>query len=208
MSYDDVLLTTERLLLRRFTTADVDLLLELDSDPAVMRFITGGRSTTRAEIEDEVLPHWLALYERQPGYGFWAAHERTSGAFVGWFHLRAATGVPADEPELGYRLRGEAWGRGYATEGARALVDLAFARNGARRVVAETMAVNTASRRVMEKAGLTLVRTFHQAWPDKIEGDEHGDVEYAIDRATWAARAGCAGEAPVRRLAGDRDAPG
>ena len=47
------------------------------------------------------------------------------------------------------------------------------------------MAVNTASRRVMEKAGMRLVRTFHQEWPDRIEGDEHGDVEYALDRADW-----------------------
>jgi hypothetical protein len=47
------------------------------------------------------------------------------------------------------------------------------------------MVVNTASRRVMAKAGLTLVRTFHQAWPDRIPGDEHGDVEYALTRADW-----------------------
>ena len=90
-----------------------------------------------------------------------------------------------DEPELGYRLRAASWGLGYATEGSRALVDLAFRELGAERVFAETMAVNTASRRVMEKAGLRYVRTFHQEWPDRIEGDEHGDVEYALTRAEW-----------------------
>ena len=47
------------------------------------------------------------------------------------------------------------------------------------------MAVNIASRRVMEKAGLTDVRTFHQDWPDKIDGDEHGDVEYALRKDDW-----------------------
>ena len=47
------------------------------------------------------------------------------------------------------------------------------------------MVVNAASRRVMEKCGLTLVRTFHQEWPYHIEGDEHGDVEYALTRADW-----------------------
>jgi RimJ/RimL family protein N-acetyltransferase len=52
-------------------------------------------------------------------------------------------------------------------------------------VVAETMAVNTASRRVMEKAGLRYVRTFHQEWPEHIEGSEHGDVEYALTKADW-----------------------
>ena len=86
----------------------------------------------------------------------------------------------SDEPELGYRLRRSAWGKGYATEGSRALIRKGFTELGVRRVVAETMAVNTASRRVMEKAGLTLVRTFHQEWPDRIPGDEHGDVEYAL----------------------------
>jgi len=52
-------------------------------------------------------------------------------------------------------------------------------------VVAETMAVNLASRRVMEKAGLTLVRSFHRPWPYPIEGDDLGDVEYALNRADW-----------------------
>lgn len=90
-----------------------------------------------------------------------------------------------DEPELGYRLRKGAWGKGYATEGSRALIDKAFTELGATRVFAETMVVNTASRRVMEKAGLRLVRTFHADWPVRIPGDEHGDVEYAIPREEW-----------------------
>ena len=66
-------------------------------------------------------------------------------------------------------------------------MDYAFADLGARRVVAECMAVHTASRRVMEKAGLRLVRAFHQDWPVRIEGDEHGDVEYALTREEWVA---------------------
>lgn len=90
-----------------------------------------------------------------------------------------------DEPELGYRLRKAAWGMGYATEGARALVDKAFTDLGASRVFAETMVVNTASRGVMEKSGLRLIRQFHADWPVRIPGDEHGDVEYAITRAEW-----------------------
>lgn len=104
---------------------------------------------------------------------------------MGWFHLRPAPGAPDDEPESGYRLRRGVWGRGLATEGARALIDVAFSRLGARRVVAETMAVNLASRRVMENAGMQLVREFHQEWPYRIEGDEFGDVEYAITREQW-----------------------
>ena len=87
------------------------------------------------------------------------------------------------EPELGYRLRREVWGQGYATEGSRALVDKAFGELGVERVYASTMAVNVASRRVMEKAGMRYVRTFDADWPVRIPGDEEGDVEYAIDRA-------------------------
>jgi len=178
-------LETERLWLRRFTTADADLLVELDSDPAVMRYITGGRPTPREEIESDYLPSWLEYYELYDGYGFWAAIESATGAFVGWFHLRPPDENAPDDVELGYRLRAAAWGRGYATEVSRALIERAFRDFGAVRVSAATMAVNTASRRVMEKAGLRYVRTFHQEWPDRIDGDEHGDVEYAITRAEW-----------------------
>jgi RimJ/RimL family protein N-acetyltransferase len=90
-----------------------------------------------------------------------------------------------DEAELGYRLARSAWGKGYATEGPRALIRKGFTGFGVRRVVAETMAVHLASRRVMEKAGLRLVRSFHQPWPYPIEGDDQGDVEYALDKADW-----------------------
>jgi len=183
----DVFLETERLVLRQLTDADVDLLVDLDRDPAVMRFITG-QPTPREEIVDEVLPAFLSQYERFAGYGFWAALERSSGEFLGWLHFRPEEDHPADEPELGYRLRQVAWGKGYATEGARALVTKGFQELGVRRVVASTMAVNIASRRVMEKAGLTFVRAFTQPWPYVLEGSEHGDVEYALERADWERR--------------------
>jgi RimJ/RimL family protein N-acetyltransferase len=150
-----------------------------------MRYITGGRPTPREQVRDEVLPAFLAYYERFAGYGFWAAVEKATGQFLGWFHLRPPEGANPDEPELGYRLLRSAWGKGYATEGSRALIRKAFTELGARRVYAETMAVNRGSWRVMEKAGMRLVRTFRQPWPDRIEGDEHGDVEYALTRAEW-----------------------
>ena len=107
-----IFLETERLVLRRFTEDDVDNLVELDSDPEVMRFITGGRPTPRQEIENEVLPMFLDYYERFPEYGFWAAVEKSTERFVGWFHFRPAEGTHPDELELGYRLRRSAWGKG------------------------------------------------------------------------------------------------
>ena len=181
----DVFLETARLLLRRFTTDDVDNLVELDSDPEVMLHITGGRTTTREEIENEVLPAFLGYYERFAGYGFWAMVEKSTGDFVGWMHFRPGEGHADDEPELGYRLRRSSWGKGYAAEASVALIRKGFTEFGVRRVVAETMVAHTGSRRVMEKAGLRLTRTFHQDWPDRIPGDELGDVEYAITREEW-----------------------
>jgi RimJ/RimL family protein N-acetyltransferase len=76
-------------------------------------------------------------------------------------------------------------GHGFAVEGSRALIEKAFTEYGAERVNAETMAVHSASRRVMERAGLRYVRTFHQDWPDSIPGDEQGDVEFALTRTQW-----------------------
>jgi RimJ/RimL family protein N-acetyltransferase len=175
-------LETERLTLREFTPDDVENLVELDGDPEVMRYITGGLATPREVIEREELP---AFMERSGGYGFWAAVEKASGEFIGWFHLRPREDGAVDEPELGYRLRRSAWGKGYATEGSRALIDRAFSELGARRVSADTLVVHTASRRVMEKAGLRYARTFRSDWPYKIDGDEEGDVEYALTRAEW-----------------------
>lgn len=186
----EVFLETERLVLRRFTSDDLDLLVELDGDPEVMRYINGGLPVDRAEVA-EGLDWWLGYYDRFGDYGFWAAIEKATGRFLGWFHFRPGKEAGPLEPELGYRLRRDAWGQGYATEGSRALIDKGFAELGVERVTAETMAVNTASRRVMEKAGLRFVRTFHADWPVRIPGDEEGDVEYAITRAQWAAdRAG------------------
>src|SRR5205823_1243335 len=122
---------------------------------------------------------------RDPNVGFFAAVERSTGRFVGWFHLRPSEDSPPGETELGYRLRRDAWGKGYATEGSRALVRKAFDGPGWQRVTAWTMSVNTRSRSVMEKTGLRLVKTVYKPWPDPIEGSEQGDVEYAIDRAEW-----------------------
>lgn len=180
-----IFIETERLMLREFTAADVDNLVSLDSDPDVMRFVTGGIPTSREEIERETLPRFLAYYQRSRCYGFWAAIEKSTGTFIGWFHFRPREGADPREPELGYRLRKSAWGKGYATEGSLALIRKGFTEFDVHRVVAETMAVNLASRRVMEKAGLTLIRTFRQAWPYPIDGHEHGGVEYALDKADW-----------------------
>lgn len=187
----NVFLKTDRLVLRRLTEQDVDNLVDLDADPEVMRYLTGGKSTPRAVVRDEIMPRLLAYYEKHPSYGFWAAIEKSSGTFVGWFHFRPnpeqtrSDGSIREGIELGYRLRREAWGNGYATEGSLALIRKGFTELGVQRVYAETMVVNTGSRRVMEKAGLRFIRTFHQQWPEPIPGDEFGEVEYALTKTEW-----------------------
>src|SRR5262249_18490952 len=82
-----------------------------------MQFITGGRGTPRGGGGREGVAHFLAWYERYDGDGFWAALEKSSGEFVGWFHLRPRADAPGDEPELGYRLRRSAWGEGLCDRG-------------------------------------------------------------------------------------------
>ena len=183
-----VFLETERLVLRRFTRDDVDNLVELDSDPDVMRFINGGRPTPRHEIENVIMPAFLGNAERFGGLGFWAAIERSTGHFLGWFHLRPAEGAPG-EVELGYRLRRSAWGKGLATEGSRALIHKAFTELGFDVSSRRRWPCNVGSWRVMEKAGLRFARNFHQPWPDRIEGEEEGDVEYALLRSEWEQKA-------------------
>ena len=202
-----VFLETEQLLLRRFTRDDVDNLVELDSDPDVMRFINGGYPTPREMIQNRTLPRILRYYEPFTGFGFWAAIEKSTGEFLGWFHFRPAkaddylskpfTGAGLDEVELGYRLRKAAWGKGYATEGSRALIRKGFTELGVQRVIAFAYKDNIGSWRVMEKAGMKLVRTYrltpaqmkalreyeYQGTSDDIwDGD---DVEYALQKSEW-----------------------
>lgn len=194
------LLETERLVLRRFTAADLDNLCDLNGDPEVMRFLTGGTPTPRHVIETEILPLMLRSYSPVAGFGYWVVVERASGAFLGWISLRPPAGASPDGAELGYRLRKAAWGRGYATEVARALIGKAFADLGVQRVFATTYQDNLASRRVMEKLGMTLVRTFRMTEADLLAQDtsritstelwDGEDVEYALERADWKRQAG------------------
>ena len=180
----NVFLETDRMVLRQFGMDDVDELVALDSDPLVRRFVEDGESVGRAEAA-ETIEQWRRDYQRSDRFGFWAAIDKVSGQFLGWFHLRPSDAARPDVPELGYRLVSTAWGEGYATEGARAIIDKGFESPDVSQVVAETMAIHRASRRVMEKAGMRHVRTFRADWPVRIPGDEHGDVEYAISRADW-----------------------
>lgn len=160
-----------RLRLRPLTPDDLEYLVALHGDPEVMAFISGA-GETREVVETRSLPDLLSRRT-------WVIFEGET--FVGWASLR----VEGEEAELGYRLVRAAWGRGCASQAARALVEIGFGQLGLSRVWAQTMAVNIASRRVMEKAGLRYVRTFHLEWDDPLPGAEQGEVEYALVRADW-----------------------
>jgi RimJ/RimL family protein N-acetyltransferase len=183
-------LETERLALRHFTADDVDLLIELDSDPAVMRYLTGGIPTPPEVVREGYLPNILAGYQKWGGnLGLFAAHEKDGGAFIGWFILRPESKGPLDEVELGYRLRQAAWGKGYATEGSQALLGKAFTALGVRKVWADTMSVNQGSRHVMEKLEMTFMGSMPLPTDmETIEGAEHGGVRYEITNDQWEQR--------------------
>jgi RimJ/RimL family protein N-acetyltransferase len=174
----EVYLETSRLRLRRFTEADVDNLTALDSDPEVMRYLTDGKPTDRETIRTTILPRFLKSYETHENYGYWAVEEKSSGEFLGWFHLRPFAGS-AEEIEIGYRFRRAAWGKGYATEGARALAKKGFVELGAKRIVAVTMAANTGSRRVMEKTGLKFEKDYIE---ERFPGANKHGVKYSLAR--------------------------
>lgn len=173
---------SERLRFRRLTPRDIDRLHELDGEPEVMRYLTGGVPTTPRR-QAAIMARILDEYDRGVA-GRWLAHDAGTGEFLGWFGLDSDTSPP-DARELGYRLRTAAWGRGLATEGTRVLLDFGFTHLGLRRIWAQTMAVNIRSRRVLAKAGLRHVRTFHPHFDDPIPGSEQGEVEYEINGTDW-----------------------
>jgi len=183
----DFFLETERLYFRRFRAEDAQLLFELDSDPEVMRFITKGRPTPLAQIQNEIILRFLDYYILVPPQGFWAAHLRQTDDFIGWFHLRPNKTWPG-EMELGYRLKRNVWGRGLATEGSRALLEEAFNAWNYEKVCAHSLAGNLASRRVMEKVGLVFECDFFydaNVFPERTNEEECRAVKYSISRTQF-----------------------
>lgn len=155
----------------------LDDLVKLDADPEVMRYISDGVPNSRQTYVDRLLPRMTA-YADQP-YGYLAAYERDGDGdhdrFVGWFHLRPSV-ADAQVLELGYRLRREAWGRGLATEGGRALIRHAFETLDQTQVDACADPRNAASIQVMVKCGMRRVGSFvHPLVPIEV-------VRYLVDR--------------------------
>jgi RimJ/RimL family protein N-acetyltransferase len=194
------ILRTERLLLIPLADRHLELEVELDSDPEVLRYLSG-----RAHSRDEVVASHarrMAMAGRVDGLGHWVAfgpagdtRDRRALAtededeFVGLMMLPPAHGPDQpDDPtvaDLGYRLLRRHWRKGFASEASRVLLRHAFDTVGQSRVIAQTMAVNAGSRGVMEAVGMRYVRTFHPPWDDPLPGADQGDVEYEMTRQMW-----------------------
>ena len=145
-------LTTERLRLRPFTQADHQAIHAVYADPEVMRYVGHGPHRTMSETANALRIYGEVLERR--GFSFLAVTERDGGAVVGDGGLHPLAGQGPDV-ELGYTLARGVWGRGYATELGRALVEHAFGQLRVSRVVAQVEPANLASRRVLEKLGMS-----------------------------------------------------
>jgi RimJ/RimL family protein N-acetyltransferase len=179
-------LNTTHLTLRPVSPADRADLMALEADAEVMRYLNGGLPVPATGLFDADF-----LTPRGDEPEVLAAHHQTSGAFIGWFCLFDDGVVDGlRTAEIGYRLHRAAWGKGYATEGVRALIEAAFNTLGFDRVRAETMTVNQASRRVLEKAGLHPVKTVFPNPASQIPGADQGEVMYEICKAGIAIKCG------------------
>ena len=149
----NIIIETNRLLLRTFTLQDARLIYELNLDPDVTRY-TGDpiQDIQHAQqvLEQIILPQY-ALYN----HGRWAVHVKTELTFIGWCGLK--TRPERNEIDLGYRFLKTAWGKGYATEAAFACLKYGCDKLNLQRIVGRAMPQNLASIRVLEKCGMQYV---------------------------------------------------
>ena len=158
----DVILETSRLYLRQLTLADTHNMFELHRDPEVMTYMTLTPYATMQEAEEQ-LQRYVDEYDRV-GFGRWAVIRKSDRAFIGLCGIRSLPGHSA--PDLGYRLKSQYWGSGYATEAAGSVLHFALNVLGHNRVVAVVMKDNIGSIRVLEKIGMQYVRT---DWANGVE---------------------------------------
>ncbi len=149
-----VILETARLILRKLTLDDLDALAVLYSDPDVRRYFPE-KTLTYAETKEEL--EWIIdVYYGQYGYGLWATIFRETGDFIGRCGLLPWKIDGQVTVEVAYLLDKRYWGRGLATEAARAIADYAFEQLQVPRLICMANPENTASTAVAQKLGMTL----------------------------------------------------
>jgi RimJ/RimL family protein N-acetyltransferase len=166
---------TSRLLLRPWRNEDLAPYARICADPEVMRYLSGTMTRDQAA---EQMERWMRHWEER-GCGVCALEEKSSGAFIGFIGLVYHEEWPEEEhkTEVGWRLDRSFWGRGFATEGARASLQHGLEELGLERIISIIHPKNIASRRVAEKAGLTL------RGETRFKG--YDVTWYAIDRPEW-----------------------
>jgi ribosomal-protein-alanine N-acetyltransferase len=177
-------LTTERLALRRFTLADLDWLAALYSDPDVTRYLGGVKD--RAQTEELLTTRILEYYDEHPGLGIWTTVERASGTRVGFHllnHIRGESII-----QIGFTLARSAWGNGFGTEMAFAVLRYGFVDLRLPRIAGITSLQNHASQRVLLKIGLE--RRGERAFPHPDYASEGALAWFERDAADWKAEHG------------------
>lgn len=146
-----IILQTERLYLRQFTAADAPLLYHLNTQPGVLKYIPEpilrNEEDAKAVIIDIILPQY------KNNLGRWAAHLKSNDAFIGWCGLKMVDG----EIDLGYRLLPSEWGKGYATEVAKAALQYGHQQLQLEKIIAHAHTGNIASQNVLQKIGMQFV---------------------------------------------------
>jgi RimJ/RimL family protein N-acetyltransferase len=168
MKYDE--LETERLKLRMWRESDIDAYAEMCADPLVMRYLSPGKVFTRNEAWRSIaffIGHWQLR-----GYSHWAVEEKATGAMIGRIGFLNPEGWPGFE--IGWTLARHAWGKGYATEGAKAALLYAFDTLDQRHVISLIHPGNTPSMRVADRIGERFER--------KTRLFEWDVLVYGIDR--------------------------
>jgi RimJ/RimL family protein N-acetyltransferase len=148
------MIETGRLILRDWSEEDIGPFMRHTNTPAVMRWLGGVRSEAEQQQEIGRIMRW----QKERGFTFWAVERKADGELLGFCGLKIADtpGSPIEGMhEIGWRLREDVWGQGYAREAATASLDFAFGTLGADRVVAITFAPNAASWGLMERLGMT-----------------------------------------------------
>ena len=146
----NVVIETDRLLLRKFTEDDAPLLYELNFDPEVIRYTHDPMTDVEhaKKVLDEIILPQYVLYD----HGRWAVHLRSNLEFIGWCGLKYLP--ETNEVDLGYRFMKKFWGNGYATEAAIACIKYGFTRLNLRLIVGRALPANLASIKVLEKCGM------------------------------------------------------
>ena len=180
------MIETPRLLLRNWREEDFGPFVEASNTPGVMRWLGG---VQHAEALRERLSTRIMAWQEERGFTFWAVERKEEGDVIGFCGIKIADdpGSPVEgEYEVGWRLREDAWGKGYAKEAAIASLGHAFQALGAEQVVALTVIGNEGSWGLMERLGMTRR-------PDlDYEGPEWADtpvIVYVMKRDEWTARA-------------------